>query len=188
MRLTQDPGSNEEMRDELAQAWWAARYYYADKKKTQTMDRFIWFLLNLSSLTWGAIKGKRLVKAYQEAFLTPEMERAMALEDRLEIELYDACATYVETINPSPTVFGISTGKTLAGDELMMRVADIVGGKLIPGIYSECGQLDYADVLVRSLWKGAEAVYPHIVPVLEAKVGEYKDESMREFVLHAVQK
>ena len=39
MRLTQDPSPNEEMRDELAQAWWAARYYYADKRKQAHAER-----------------------------------------------------------------------------------------------------------------------------------------------------
>ena len=186
MRLQQDSGSHEESGDETTEAWWAARYYYTNKKKTQVVDRFMWFLLCLGNWASGASRGKVLVKAYEEAFLSPETERAIALDDRLEIETYDACRAYVETINPSPTVFGISTGKTLMKDEIMKRIAGVIAGKFIVGVYTQCAQLGHADMLIRSLWNGAEEVYPGIAGTLEAVVGAYEDENMRGFVRNAL--
>jgi len=186
MRLKQDSESHEEMGDEITEAWWAARYYYTNRKKTQVMDRFMWFLLGLWNWTSGATRGKALVKAYKEAFLSPEMEKAIALDNRLEQELCEACRTYIQTIDPRPSVFGISTGKMPMKDETMKRIAEIVAGKFLPGVYSQCAQFAYADVLVRSLWNGAEEVYPGIAEMLEAAVGEYKDAGMREFVSNAM--
>jgi len=186
MRLKQNPEPQEEISDEITAAWWAARYHYTNKKKTETMDRFIWFLLSLSNWTSGAVNKKTFVKDYKEAFLSPEIEKAIALDDRLEQELGDACVTFIQTIDPRPSIFGISTGKMLAKDETMNRIAAIVAGRLIPGVYAECAQLDHANVLVRCIWNSTEEVYPGIANALEAKVGEYTDEDMREFVQTAI--
>ena len=170
-----------------ARAWWAARYSFEDRRKTRTMDRYLWFLLTLKS--WASqnptMRGKLVVSAYQEAFLSPETEQAMALEDRFEQEVLDACVLYVGTIDPSPGFFGIRVGKSLKPDEVLRRIAAIVSKELLAGLYRSCAQLRHADLLARCLWKSAEEVYPGIAAHLEEKVRGY-DEQMREFVLRAV--
>ena len=187
LRKLEECEFREEAEIKAARAWWDARYYFADKKKKRVGDRFLWFLLNLSSWTnTSALGDKQLVKAYEETFLSPEIEQAMALGDNLEAELYDACTQYIDTMNPKTVILGVSAGKALTKDETRRRIASNVAGKLIPGVYLRCGQFAYADVLIRCLWRGAEAVYPGITPALAAVVGSYDGTDMREFVMRAI--
>ena len=171
-----------------AKAWWEARYSFANRKKTRATDRYLWFLLTLKSWASGTpmSRGKLVVSTYTEAFLSPEIERAIALENRLEAELLDACVLYVGTIDPNPGIMGFRVGKNLGQGEIQRRIAAVVSGELLAGLYKSCAELNHADVLVRCLWKAAEEVYPGIAAILEEKVREYDDAQMREFVLCAV--
>ena len=171
---------------ETDQAWWDARYFYANKKKTQTGDRFVRFILGLWTWTNTSIGGKELVKLYQETFLSPEIEKAIALDDRLEDELIDACVLYLRTIDLDTRVLGFRMGKSPSLEKAMARVTNMIAGALIPGIYKLCAGLSRADVVVRCLWQGADAVYPGIAELLEQMVRSYGDEGMRVFVLNAV--
>jgi len=165
---------------EITKAWWNARYYYTNRKQTQTRDRFMWFLLALGT----EMRGRQLMTAYKEAFLSPEMEKAMGLEDRLEEEFQTVCATYVQTIEVNTAVLGIPMRKTLTTEETMTRIAKVVAGKLIRGVYGSCAELKYADVIVRCLWNGAEEAYPGMEEYLET-VMEAGDPGLRAFVLGA---
>ena len=163
---------------EITTAWWEARYYYANRKQTQTRDRFMWFLLILGTEAGG----RQLVTAYKEAFLSPEMERAMALEDRLEAEFQAVCVNYIQTIDINSAILGIPLRKTLTTDETMTRMARVVVGKLIRGVYVSCADFKYADVIVRCLWTGAEEAYPGMGAYMDAVLETYGDAGMEAFV------
>ena len=173
---------------QAAKAWWEARYAFTNKKKTQVVDRFIWFLINL----WGfaastpSTSGKQVVKAYREAFLSPKMEEAISLHDRLEEEVCAACLVYIQTLDPNPGFFGLKIGKTISQNEVLNRVAAMVAGKLMAGMYTQCADLKYADLIVCALWKSAVEAYPDISNALQVAVSKYKDEAMRDFVLKAI--
>ena len=176
-----------ELRDEAeivsAKAWWDARYYFVNKRKTRVADRFVWFLLSLKC--WSDMPrrgGKHVEEAYQEAFCSTNFEKAMALNDQLEEEMIQACIDYIETLNPNPGVFGLAV-KSISKDEIMNRICNSVATKLIPGVFSLCGHLKHSDVVARCLWKGADEVYPGISALIEAEVKKYKDDRMRNFVL-----
>ena len=170
-----------------AKAWWHARYHFTNKKKTLIADRFVWFLLSLWNQTsTKVLRSKKVLSSYNEAFLTPEFEKATALDERIEEELLSACVIYIGTITPSANMFGIKIGKEITRDEAARRISVIVAGKLIPGIYLSCAELGHADVIVRCLWKGAEEVYPQICDFLKTEVESYGDNDMRNFVLNAV--
>jgi len=170
-----------------ARAWWSARYHFTNKKKTLIADRFVWFLLCLwNQVSTKAVRSKKVAGIYKDAFLTPELEKAAALDDRIEEEMLSASAIYIGTINPSANMFGIKIGKEITRDEAARRVSVIVAGKLIPGICLSCADMKYADVVVRCLWKGAEEVYPQICDFLKVEVENYGDKDMRNFVMNAV--
>ena len=175
------------VRDETDQAWWDARYFYADKKKSHTGDRFVRFLLALWTWTNSSVGGREVRKLFQETFLSPEMEKAIALDDRLEVELAGACAVYLQTLDLEPRIFGLRMGKSPSLENVMARVANMIAGGLIPGVYELCAGLDRVDVVVRGFWMGAEAVFPGIAEMLERVVRGYGDEAMCAFVLGAVQ-
>jgi len=175
------------VRDETDQAWWDARYFYADKKKTHTGDRFVGFLLTLWTWTSSSIGGREVQKLFKKTFLSPEVEKAIALDDRLEEELIDACVVYLQTLDLSPRVFGFRMGREPSLEHVMARVANMIAGGFIPGVYKLCAAFDHADVLVRSLWMGAEKVFPGTAEMLAHLVRGYEDEEMRAFVLNAVQ-
>ncbi|MCL2857465.1 MAG: hypothetical protein FWE19_07105 [Oscillospiraceae bacterium] len=168
----------------VARAWWAARYSFSNKKKTRTSDKFLWFLLTLKSWasTPNASGKKMVVSTYKEAFLSSETQVAIALGNRLEQEVRNACMLYVGTIDPDPGFFGFRVGKRLGQADVLRRIATILASELMAGVYKACAEFEHADVLVRGLWHGAEEVYPGIADPLEAAVKEYKDEQMRDFV------
>ena len=171
-----------------AKAWWEARYHFVDKKKTHAGDRFLWFLLNLRVWTNNAstAKGKHVASVYKEVFLSPETERAIALENRLEEEMQDACVLYISTIDLNPGFLGFRLSKAPKGGEDAVKRIAVIVGNLMAGMYTVCAQLQYSDVVVRSLWKGAEQAYPGIADILEAMVQNYDDQQMRDFVLNAI--
>ena len=171
-----------------ARAWWDARFCFADKKQTRVSDKFLWFLLVLK--TWESSPNssgkKQVIAMYNEAFLSPETERAISLEDRLEDEILSACALYVSTITPDPGFLGFRAGKTLKPDGVRRRISGIVAGGLLPAVCKVCAGLDHAGALIRCLWKGAEEIYPDISANLEEVVEKYDDAQMRDFVLRAL--
>ncbi|MCL2578444.1 MAG: hypothetical protein FWE32_00250 [Oscillospiraceae bacterium] len=171
-----------------AAAWWEARYTFANKKKTQAADRFIWFLLSLWGYSAGSpsIKGKQLVSTYRETFLTPEVETAFALADCLSDEVRDASAAYILTIDLNPGMFGFKMGKQPSKQENLKKVAEVVSGRLLPGLYGQCGELKHADTIARGIWQGAAAAYPGVEPVLKAEIDSHPDQAMRAFVLAAI--
>ena len=170
-----------------ARAWWGARYGFANRKKTRTIDQYLWFLLTLKS--WASStpmsRARLVVSTYKEAFLSPETERALALENRIEAEMLDACVIYVGTIDPSPGLFGFRVGKSLGQGDIQKRIAAVVADELIAGLYRSCAELSHADILVRCLWNASEEVYPGIAALLEGNVSGF-DEQMREFVRRAL--
>ena len=171
-----------------AVAWWAARYSFADKKKTRAHDKFLWFLLTLKSCVSNnmTMRPKPVVKMYEEAFLSAETNAAIALDNRLEEEVLSACVLYIGTIDPNPGFFGFKAGKSLSQDDILNRMAKTVAGELIPGLYTTCGQLPHADLIIRCLYKSAEQLHPGISARIEAVVGEYSSEQMRGFVWRAI--
>jgi len=179
-----------EFRDEdsvkTAIAWWHARYYFTNRKKTHAADRFLWYLLIVSQTSMMSASSRRLISDYKKAFLSPEIEKAMALDDRLEKELLSACTLYIETINVNTGILGFTVGKPLSKDETMARIANIVALRFMPVVYSLCSRLKYSDIVARCLWKGAEQAYPGISDALESHVRKYDDGFMRDFVLNAV--
>ena len=177
----------EEPEVRAALAWWHARYYFADKKKNRTADRFVWFLLSLRGWTsTPAADSKQIVSAYKEAFLSPETERAIALDDRLEAEMTDACAIYIQTINPNRVVFGFSMGGVMGKDAILGRIAATVADALLPGVYRACAELRHSDMLIRCICSGAQEVYPGILGIIEIEVQKYDDPRMRDFILSAL--
>ena len=173
---------------QAAKAWWEARYFFTNKKKTQVTDRFIWFLINLWGITTStpSTSRKQVVNAYREAFLSPKIEEAISLHNRLEEEVHDACLAYIQTLDPNPGFLGLKMGKTMNQSEILNRVAAMVAGRLMVGVYTQCADLKYANLIVRGLWKGAVQVYPDISNALEFVVNDYRDAAMRDFVLKAI--
>lgn len=171
-----------------ARAWWHARYYFTNRKKTQTCDRYIWFLLNLRGWEKGGTSAakKAIEKTYREAFLSSEAQAAMELEDRAEAEILDACTLYIETIDPGQRIFGFSFGPPPSKEEVIKRIAGIVSGILLPALYTLCALQPRSDVIARCLCKGAGQVYGGALPVIEANVRGYADGQMRDFVLSAL--
>jgi len=144
-------------------------------------------LLSLKSWASNAptTRSKQVVADYKEAFLSPEIERAMALEPRIEEEMHSACVLYLGTIDPNPGFLGFK-GKALKHEDILKRIATVVSRDLIAWVYTACAQLDHADTLVRCLWKSAEEVYPGIAAIIEANVRSYDNEQMREFALRSI--
>ena len=168
-------------------AWWATRYNFADKKKTRANDKFLWFLLTLKSCVSNnmTMRPKQVVKTYEEAFLSPEAEIAITLDNRLEEEVLSACVLYLGTIDLNPGFLGFKAGKSLGQDDILKRMAATVA-ELMAGLYATCGRLPHADLIIRCLYKGAEQLHPGVSGRVEAIVREYSNEQMRGFVMRAL--
>ncbi len=188
-RLTQLQSleSKDDPRIQSAIAWWNARYSFADKKQTRTMDKFIWVLLSLSSFVSNQGSNKKTVlAAYTKAFLSPETQQAMALNPRLYDEFLEACTLYIRTIDPQYKLFGFAMNKKLETGEIMVRIGKTVGEGLIPCAYILCQDQPYLDLVIRAIYEGAKAAYPHIQPLLMEHIERYEDIQCKNFVLEAV--
>ena len=171
-----------------AKAWWAARYSFADKKKTRAQDKFLWFLLTLKSCVNNnmTMRSRPVVKTYEEAFLSAETNAAIALDNRLEEEVLSACVLYLSTIELNPGFFGFKSGKSLSQDETLMRMALIVGDQLMAGVYTTCRELPHADLIIRCLYKGAEQLYPGVSAKIEAMLRDSNNEQICDFIKRAI--
>jgi len=171
-----------------ARAWWHARFHFTNRKKTMAGDRYVWFLFTLRGWAKGRpTSGKKVIEqAYREAFLSPEMQAALALEDRFEAEMLDACVMYIETINTDPSFLGIKFGRARSRGEVRERVAELVANEIMAAVYALCGHQQHSGAITRCIWKGAEQAYPGITPVLERVVRACDDGQMRDFLLSAI--
>ena len=171
-----------------AKAWWTARYSFADKKKTRVQDKFLWFLLTLKSCVNNnmTMRSRPVVKTYEEAFLSAETNAAIALDNRLEEEVLNACVLYLGTIDLNPGFFGFKAGKSLSQDETLNRMAIIVGDQLMAGVYTTCSKLPHAGLIIRCLYKGADQLYPGVSAKIEAMLRDSNNEQIRDFIKRAI--
>ncbi len=170
-----------------AVAWWHARYRFTTRKKTETLDTYIYMLLCLQTSATKGVMGRPTAtgdfkKAYKQAFVKPETDAAMALDDRLYPHLLDACILYIPTVATQTSVFGIKVGKTPEGDDKFDRIARTVAGLMLPALWHIRRDSPEAGPLMRALCEACETCYPGIRPHLESWMEQCRNDECKAFM------
>jgi len=173
----QQPDDSGEL--EAERLWWHARYTFMDKKRSHVRDRFIWLFFYFSSWQNGTSKeAGEPGHVYRETLESPQLAAAMAADDRLHRELYDAALLYVQTLRHEKKILGLFGGEESIARQHERIAAQLVGLHMAP-MAAHCEERPHFAQLVSCLAEAANAAYPGIEHYLREAAGEIRAPGIR---------